>query len=191
DYVERLVRIGHPNIFIEIPLYADTDTEHNGIIRAKGFYQTIKGLYNLAVFKQRVGLRIVILKQNYQRLAQLAEFIYHNFPFVFHIAFMQMETVGLAWNNIEDLWIDPYDYNDQLKEAVNYLAMRKLRVSIYNAQLCILPRTLWKYSRKSISRWKNIYVEECRNCDYRNECGGFFASSLGKHSQHIKGLKKA
>jgi len=65
-----------------------------------------------------------------------------------------------------------------------------MNVSIYNAQLCVLPKTLWKYARKSISSWKNIYLNECSLCDYREECGGLFASSLDKHSKYIKPLKK-
>ena len=189
-YVKKIAMVQHPNLFIDIPLYADTDTEHNNIIRAKGFYKTIKGLYNLILFKQRIGIRIVIMKINYLRLPYLSEFIYHNFPFVFHIAFMQMETVGLAKDNIKNLWIDPFDYNEQLEKSVTYLAQRDMNVSIYNAQLCVLPKTLWKYARKSISSWKNIYLNECSLCDYREECGGLFASSLDKHSKYIKPLKK-
>ena len=188
DYVRKLVLINHPALTIDVALYADTDTEHNRIIRANGFFKTIKGLYNLAWFEQKVGIRIVMHKLTYQRLYQLAEFIYHNFPFVFHIAFMQMETVGLAEENIEKLWIDPHDYNQQLQRAVLYLARREMNVSIYNAQLCVLPRTLWKYARKSISSWKNIYLDECDKCHYREVCGGLFASSSEKHSEYIKPL---
>ena len=39
---------------------------------------------------------IVVHKQTYQRLPQLADFIYHNFPFVSQVAFLQMETIGNA-----------------------------------------------------------------------------------------------
>ena len=190
DYVKKIVMVQHPDLTIDIPLYADTDTEHNNIIRANGFYKTIQGLYNLARFKQKIGIRIVIHKLNYKRLPQLAEFIYHNFPFVFHVAFMQMETMEIAKKNIDILWIDPYDYNEQLEKAVTYLWKRGMNVSIYNAQLCVLPKNLWRYSRKSISSWKNIYLEECGKCDYLENCGGFFASSLELHSQHIKIIKK-
>lgn len=190
EYAKNLASIRHPRLFIDIPLYADTDTSHNAIIRAKGFYKTVKALYNLASFRQRIGIRIVVIKQNYKRLPYLAEFIYHNFPFVFHVAFMQMETTGLARDNIQSLWVDPFDYNDELEKATTYLAQRNMNVSIYNAQRCVLPRNLWKYAKKSISAWKNIYLDECNICDYREDCGGFFASSLDKHSTHIKSLKK-
>jgi len=190
EYARKISLIRHPDLVIDIPLYADTDTEHDAIIGAKGFYKTIKGLYNLALFEQKTGIRIVIHKMTYKRLPQLAEFIYRNFPFVFHVAFMQMETTGLASKNIDQLWIDPYDYNDQLKRAVDFLFNRNMNVSIYNAQLCVIPESLWRFTRKSISAWKNIYFEQCVQCFHRAECGGFFESSAEKHSEHIKPMKQ-
>jgi His-Xaa-Ser system radical SAM maturase HxsC len=189
EYVKRLMLVQHPDLTIDIPLYSDTDTEHNKIVKAKGFYRTITGLYNLARFNQRIGIRVVVNKLTYKRLPQLAEFLYHNFPFVFHIAFMQMETINLARENIELLWIDPHDYNEQLEEAVFYLWRRSMNVSIYNAQLCVLPKTLWQFARKSISTWKNIYLEECSQCDCRKDCGGLFESSEDLHSHYLKALK--
>lgn len=190
EYARKISLIRHPDLVIDVPLHADTDTEHNAIIGAKGFYKTIKGLYNLALFEQKTGIRIVIHKMTYKRLPQLAEFIYRNFPFVFHVAFMQMETIGLAKENIEKLWIDPHDYNEELEKAVVYLSQREVNVSVYNAQLCIIPHSLWQFARKSISLWKRIYIKECKECECREDCGGFFASSEEKHSQCIEALKK-
>ncbi|MDR3338607.1 MAG: hypothetical protein LBT25_00680 [Candidatus Symbiothrix sp.] len=175
----------HHDLQIDVPIFSDIDTEHNRIVGAKTFYKTIEGLYNLAKFRQKIGLRIVVHKQTYKRLPQLAEFIYRNFPFVSHVAFMQMETVGLAQNNIDELWIDPYDYNTELEEAVLNLARRNMNVSIYNSQLCILPESIRNYAKQSISDWKNIYLPECDGCELIKECAGFFASAENKHSEHI------
>ena len=190
EYAKKIVSINHPDLIIDIPLYGATDTEHNEIIGAKGFYRTIKGLYNLALLRQKVGIRIVMHRLNYNRLPQLAEFIYRNFPFVFHTAFMQMETTGLAEKNIEQLWIDPHDYNDQLKKAVDFLFNRNMNVSIYNAQLCVIPRSLWKFARRSISAWKNIYLEPCSQCFHKEKCAGFFETSMGRHSEYVSTLKE-
>jgi len=189
DFAEKVYAVKHPNLTIDIPLYADTDTEHNKIVKANSFYKIIKSLYNLAILKQRVGIRIVIIKQNSNRLKAIAEFIYRNFPFVIHIAFMQMEPIGLARENISNLWVDPNDYAQDLGDAVMYLAMRDMNVSVYNSQLCVLPKSLWKFSRKSISSWKNIYLNECQGCINMNECGGFFNSSGEFHSAYIKAFK--
>jgi His-Xaa-Ser system radical SAM maturase HxsC len=184
-YAQKLALTMHRDLQIDIPIFSDIDTEHNRIVGAKTFYKTIEGLYNLAKFRQKIGLRIVVHKQTYKRLPQLSEFIYRNFPFVYHVAFMQMETVGLAEDNISELWIDPYDYNYELEEAVLHLARRNINVSIYNSQLCIMPESIRNYAKQSISDWKNIYLPECEGCILMKECAGFFASSENKHSRKI------
>jgi His-Xaa-Ser system radical SAM maturase HxsC len=185
EYTCKLALILHSDLQIDVPIFSDIDTEHNRIVGAKTFYKTIEGLYNLAKFRQKIGLRIVVHKQTYKRLPQLAEFIYRNFPFVFHVAFMQMETTGLAEQNIDELWIDPYDYRAELEEAVLNLARRNMRVSVYNSQLCILPESIRDYAKQSISDWKNIYLPECTGCELKNECAGFFASAEKRHRKKI------
>jgi len=188
-FVEEIVSINHPSLIFQIPLYSDNDEEHNDIIQAKGFYKTINGLYNLAMFRQKIEIRNVIQKINYKRLPQYADFIYRKFPFVFHVALMGLEFEGKAQKVVSDLWIDPFNYADELERAVIYLHRAYINVSIYNHQLCILPKKLWLFAKKSISSWKNIYLEVCEKCDYRGKCGGFFKSSTVKRSDYIKPLK--
>jgi His-Xaa-Ser system radical SAM maturase HxsC len=181
----KLAKCRHHDLQIDIPLFSDIAEEHNRIVGAKTFYKTVQGLYNLALFRQRIGLRIVVHKQTYKRLPQFADYVYHNFPFVSQVAFMQMETEGLARENFNDLWIDPYDYNEQLREAVLLLANRGMNPVIYNTQLCILPEDIREYAVQSISDWKDIYLPECDGCSLRGKCAGFFASNKETHSKHI------
>lgn len=185
EYAMKLAKCRHQDLQIDIPLFSDIAEEHNRIVGAKTFYKTVQGLYNLALFHQRIGLRMVIHKQTYKRLPQFADFIYHNFPFVAQIAFMQMETTGLAKENFDDLWIDPYDYNDELREAVLLLADRGMKPYIYNAQLCVLPENIRCYAQQSISDWKDIYISECEGCVLKGQCAGFFESNRQAHSSHI------
>lgn len=190
EYALKLAKCFHHDLQIDIPLFSDIAEEHNRIVGAKTFYKTVQGLYNLALFHQRIGLRIVVHKQTYKRLPQFADYIYHNFPFVSQVAFMQMETIGLAKENIDELWIDPYDYNKQLREAVLLLADRGLKPYIYNAQLCVLPEDIRCYAQQSISDWKDIYLPECEGCVLRGQCAGFFASNKEMHSQYIKKIEE-
>ncbi|MFI3297620.1 MAG: His-Xaa-Ser system radical SAM maturase HxsC [bacterium] len=185
EYTMKLASCLHHDLQIDIPLFSDIASEHNKIVGADTFYKTIQGLYNLAQFYQRIGIRIVVHKLNYKRLPQLAEFIYRNFPFVAQVAFMQMETMGLADKNIEELWIDPYDYNKELEEAVLLLTDRCIKTSIYNAQLCVLPEKIRSFAPQSISGWKNIYIDECEGCILKGSCAGFFESNRNRHSSHI------
>ena len=186
EYAMKLAKCRHHDLQIDIPLFSDIAEEHNRIVGAKTFYKTVQGLYNLALFHQRIGIRIVVHKQTYRRLPQFADYIYHNFPFVAQGAFMQMETTGLAKENLDQLWIDPYDYNTELREAVLLLADRGMKPYIYNAQLCVLPEDIRCYAQQSISDWKDIYIPECDGCVLRGQCAGFFESNRDAHSSHIK-----
>ena len=189
EYAMKLAKCRHQDLQIDIPLFSDIAEEHNRIVGAKTFYKTVQGLYNLALFRQRIGLRIVVHKQTYKRLPQFADFIYHNFPFVAQIAFMQMETTGLAKENFDELWIDPYDYNRELREAVLLLADRGMKPYIYNAQLCVLPEDIRCYAQQSISDWKDIYIPECEGCVLKGQCAGFFESNRQAYSSHIKKIE--
>lgn len=185
EYAMKLAKCKHHDLQVDVPLFSDIANEHNRIVGAKTFYKTVEGLYNLALFNLRIGIRIVIHKQTYKRLPQLADFIYHNFPFVSQVAFMQMETIGNADVNLETLWIDPYDYNEELKQAVFLLANRRVHTCIYNAQLCVLPPDLRNFAVNAISEWKDEYLQECAECKLQERCGGLFASNKNHHSAHI------
>lgn len=191
DYAAKLAACNHRDMQIDVPIFSDIAAEHNHIVGAKTFYRTVQGLYNLAQFGLRIGLRVVVHKQTYKRLPQLAEFIYHNFPFVAQVAFMQMETTGLAAENLLDLWIDPYDYNNELREAVCLLNDRGITAYVYNAQLCVLPEELRPFAKQSISDWKDVYLPVCEGCCLRGECAGFFSTNAKNISTHIHKMECA
>lgn len=186
QYTKKLALCNHNNLQIDIPIFSDIPSEHNAVVGANTFYKIIQGLYNLAKYRQRIGIRIVINKKTYKRLAQFAEYIYRNMPFVSQVAFMQMEMTGLAIENQEEVWIDPYEYQSELENAIIHLENRGMNPVIYNAQLCILPESIRKYACRSISSWKDIYIDECVGCYMQNQCAGFFQSNKDWHSKYIK-----
>ena len=71
---------------------------------------------------------------------------------------MGMEVTGLCLENIEELWIDPLEYKDILREAVLHNNRQLMNVSIYNIPLCLIHKDIWSFSRQSISPWKNVYL---------------------------------
>jgi His-Xaa-Ser system radical SAM maturase HxsC len=189
EFARKLGEIRHPDIMLGIPLYSDVDSEHDYVVQARGaFEETVLGLHNLARYNVPVEIRVVIHLQTYRRLPRVAEFIARNFPFASHVALMGMEMFGFVNANMADLWIDPHDYQAELGEAADTLSLAGLNVSIYNHQLCVLDRALWPFARKSISDWKNIYLEPCDECSMREKCGGLFQSGVKKHSSYIKPL---
>ena len=160
------------------PSSTDTDVHRD--------HSSIRGMMNLERCKQKVEIRFVIHKQTFERLPQTARFIARNLPFVDQVVLMGLEITGFTKTNLDALWIDPVDYQPQLREAVRELNDSHLKVMIYNHQLCILGRELWPFARRSISDWKNIYMPECKGCSVSQDCGGFFASAQLRYSDHIK-----
>jgi His-Xaa-Ser system radical SAM maturase HxsC len=189
EFTERFAAVGHPDLVLGIPLYSDAATLHDYIVQAHGaFDQTVTGLYHLARWHVPVELRVVLHKLSIPRLRQLAEYIYRNVPFVVHVALMGLEPTGYTPYHRDKLWVDPYEYQDNLAEAVEYLSLRGMCVSIYNLQRCVLPPSTWAYARQSISDWKNIYLPQCERCTERTSCAGFFQSADKLHSSHLHAL---
>jgi His-Xaa-Ser system radical SAM maturase HxsC len=185
-FAEKLSALRHPNLSLGIPLYSDDSSSHDFVVQAKGaFDQTVLGLQQLARFGVRVEIRVVLHALTIPRLMNLAEYIYRNCAFAEHIALMGLENIGYAPRNMKALWIDPIDYQGELQSTVEFLTLRGMKVSIYNHQLCVLNRSLWKFARKSISDWKNIYIDKCSGCSVRESCGGFFQWANKLHSAHI------
>lgn len=179
SFARAVAGIEHPDMMFGIPLYSDLAGEHDFVVQAKGAYdQTIRGLLNLARCKVPVEVRVVLEAPTVRRLPQLAEFIARNLPFAAHVALMGLEPTGYARPNLASLAVEPAAYEHKLRDAVDLLAGAGLRVSIYNLPLCALDQTLWPFARKSISDWKNEYVDACAPCAVRADCCGFFASAL-------------
>lgn len=192
-FVKKLASIQHPDCLLGIPIYSDDPVRHDYVVQSEGaFDETIKGVLNLKRLAQKVEVRVVIHAQTVGRLIETCEFIARNLLFVDHVALMGLEITGFTRPNLEALWIDPYDYKDVLSAAVDVLLSYGLNVSVYNHQLCTVNEDVLRVYRKSISDWKNEYVEECDACSRRGECGGFFSSSvMYRRSKYIRAFNEA
>ena len=190
EVAARIVRESRGRLTYCIPLYSDVDCLHDDVVGAHGgFSDAVRAIHNLARLRQRVELRAVVMRTNYTRLSSLSEFIYRNFPFVSHVAFMGLETRGVAAENIEDVWIDPVDYGANLQSAVEHLHHRDINVSIYNLPLCLLRKAVWGFARDSISTWKKCFLPCCEHCEVRARCAGVFSTSE-KHSSRITPIRQ-
>jgi His-Xaa-Ser system radical SAM maturase HxsC len=178
EFTKNVVLNSPFNTQYAIPLYSAVPAIHDQIVGTKGaFRETINGIYNLTRFRIPIEIRIVLTRQTIPGLVELAEFIGWNLPMVVHVAFMGMEIYGRADKNRNEIWIEPRAYVQYLYTAVKNIAYRDLDVSIYNLPLCLLPKSLWKYSERSISDWKQGYLSECAQCVQKDTCGGFFTTS--------------
>lgn len=187
EFTKQFVSVRPSNFISCVSLHSDVDEVHDKIVGVKNsFYKTIKGLHNLARFRETIEIRIVVSRLNAPYLESIATFIYRNFPFVYHCVFMGMEITGLAVDNYKEIWIDPFAYSDQLSRAVNVLSRGGINVSVYNIPLCLINKKIWRFSRQSISGWKNEYLPVCGSCKVKDECGGVFTTSGRYQSSYIR-----
>nr|WP_294516297.1 His-Xaa-Ser system radical SAM maturase HxsC [uncultured Rhodopila sp.] len=187
-----VARVGHPALRFSVPLHADVPDVHDHIAQSKGaFYQTVNGLYNMAEHRLDVEIRVVLHNLSIPRLGATAEWISRKLPFVRQVAFMGLETMGYVKKNWHQLWIDPADYADSLRSAVEHLYRRGMDVSIYNLPLCLLPPEIWGFARKSISDHKQLLLDDCDGCGVAQHCAGFFQSAEFRHSSHIRPISAA
>jgi len=179
EFAKAYSDVDHKDIMLGIPVYSSDASRHDYVVQAKGaFDETIRGILNLKKLKQRVELRVVIHKQTYEGLVDLAEYIARNLLFVDQVALMGLEMMGFTRANIDSLWIDPIHYKDHLSKAVEVLRNYGINVLVYNHQLCLINKDVEPNYVKSISDWKNEYAVECQGCIRKSECGGFFASGV-------------
>jgi His-Xaa-Ser system radical SAM maturase HxsC len=189
EFAAAWASIDNPNMMVGIPIYGAEPARHDYVVQAAGaFNQTVPGILNLAQLGQRIEIRVVLHKQTAAALPEIAEFIARNLPFVDQVALMGLEMIGLARANIPELWIDPTDYADELVEAVTLLDRSRINTMIYNHQLCLIPRSVWPWTVRSISDWKNEYHPECATCSVKEDCGGFFFSAKYKVSENIRAI---
>ncbi|MGH3283043.1 MAG: His-Xaa-Ser system radical SAM maturase HxsC, partial [Trebonia sp.] len=185
-FARSYAAVGLPDLMVGIPVYAPEPGMHDFVVQAKGaFEETVHGILNLARLSQPTELRVVVQRHTVPVLADLATFITRNLPFVAQVALMGLEMTGLARPNAADVWIDPADYQAELAEAVRILTTAGLRTQIYNHQLCVLDRSLWPYAVRSISDWKNAYLDLCQACAVRGQCGGVFTTSGPRLSKYL------
>jgi His-Xaa-Ser system radical SAM maturase HxsC len=186
SFAQDVASVCPPDFVIGIPIYSDVSYEHDYIVQADGAYdETIRGLLNAARCGLNIELRIVITQINATWLPRISRFIARNLPFACNVAFMGLEPVGLARNNLKEVWIDPADYGVLVEEAIQELKWHRIPASVYNHQLCTLAPSMWNVARQSISDWKNIFLPQCHDCAVRHRCCGFFASGLEVHSRAI------
>jgi His-Xaa-Ser system radical SAM maturase HxsC len=182
-----LAQVRHHDLMIGIPVYGDVAHVHDHVVQADGaFDETIRGILELKRHGIRVEIRVVLQKQTVPRLADLARFFARNLLFIDHVALMGLELTGFARANLDQLWIDPADYQDHLVEAAGILNRAGMHLSIYNSQLCVLDPSLHRFARRSISDWKQEYMPECDGCVAKSDCAGFFASANLRYSRAIQ-----
>ena len=182
QYTYELAAVSGKNILVCVPLFGHVASVHDYIVQANGaFDQALDGIIECHRNGLNVEIRIVLHKLTINNLIEISEFIVRNLMFVSHVAFMGMENQGFAKKNWDLLYIDPFDYQEDLLKSVKLMEQSGIHASIYNLPYCVVPSAIRKYCRASISDFKKIYLDSCSSCVKMNECSGLFASNVNKY----------
>lgn len=174
----ELIMIKKIDVTFCVALYADIPEIHDKLTQVKGsFWKTIKALHYMAYYQQKIELRFIINKLNYNRLPSFINFSYNNLPYIKRLALIGMEYSGAALKNAEQLYIKQSDYNLQLVNAIKTAKQRNIPIFIFNHQVCKVDMKIWKYCVPTISDWKTYYLPHCNFCAMRDICGGVFATT--------------
>ena len=178
DYTIQCAKMVDHHFVFGIPLHSDNPIDHDRIAGAKGaFFETMKGLHNLGLLGYEIELRVIMLKDNYSRLPQIAEYITLNLPFVSQVSFMGLEITGYADRNYHRVWVEPFEINPYLMDAIRHMECCNISAKVFNIPHCLLPVTLWPYACKSISTWKKTNLQQCKDCSQLKNCCGVFSTS--------------
>ena len=95
EFAKRYADIQHFDMMVGIPIYSDVSTIHDYVVQSDGaFDETIRGILNLKRYGQKVEIRVVVHRQTYARLPQLAEFLARNLTFVDHVALWGLKLLA-------------------------------------------------------------------------------------------------
>lgn len=187
EYTNKFKENAPQNIRVAIPIYADNSELHDSITRSKGsFDQSIKGIKNLLDKNIDIEIRVVVTKMNYKYLNDIAKFIVKEIPKIKMVNIMALEMTGNAIRNKDKVWINFDEVNKYLYDACITIIEAGIIVNLYNFPLCNIDKRLYSISHKSISDYKVRYKKECENCNAKENCGGFFNSTINVKEIKVK-----
>jgi His-Xaa-Ser system radical SAM maturase HxsC len=164
-------------VIMGIPLYGTNSDVHDKLVNTNGAWaETIKGLINAGNKGIEIELRIIPTQLNYKDISSIIEMALTCFNHITRISIMNLEQMGWAKKNWNELYIDPPKYHDELIHSCRMGNKFGVDISLFNYPLCHIPFEIHHYARKSISDWKNSYMKECDGCSLKQDCGGFFTS---------------
>ena len=158
-----------------IPLYSQSPATHDEIVGKVGAFEILmNNFYILGSIGAKIELRTVLTAKNALDIPHLARFISKNLPFISVWAIMAMEPIGFAKANRKQLFFDHSVFPEPVTSAIDEATSKGVQVSLYNFPLCTIPDSHRAYCHTSISDWKRKFIEVCKPCSQKNNCGGFF-----------------
>lgn len=163
------------NILWGIPIYASDPDLHDHIVGKNGaFDKLLKGFNILLNSSSRVELRTVVLGDNYSNFLALAHFLTTHLSWAEVWAIMQLEPIGFARIDWQAKFVDTSENFEILEEVLKLTELKDMKTLLYNFPICTVKPRFRQRCVKSISDWKQKYLDECNVCVCKTGCAGFF-----------------
>jgi len=163
------------NILWAVPLYSSSEVIHDLIVSKKGAYKKLySNLDYLCLSGSNLEIRTVFMKTNAEDLENIALKIHKNFSWLQVWAIMQLEKIGYAKMNWKSIFYDSSFNFDPIAKALTISKIYNINAKLYNFPICTVPAQFRSLAVKSISDWKQKYLDDCKNCLVKNDCCGFF-----------------
>ena len=171
-----------------IPLYSSSEVIHDFIVGKKNAFSILDN--NLGFLRSsgsRLEIRTVVMKNNVNDLENIAVNIYKNYNWLEIWAIMQLEKYGFAKINWENIFFDSSESFEAIQKALIATKIYNINTKLYNFPYCTVPEFFKNITVKSISDWKQKFIDECKGCNKKNNCCGFFEWYDGSY-KNIKAL---
>ena len=180
DFTKKV--LSFPNLTIEVSLHGSKSI-HDKITRTKGsFKQTVSGIQNLLKYlkpSQKVGIRTVILKQNYKHLNDIFCLITQKFPLISQVVLIFPEYEGLCKFAFSRVKITYREIQKEIIQVVKKWQDKVPEIRLYHFPLCALPFELWRFAWRTLGEDEVTFLPKCDGCLYKNYC-------LGIHKEYVK-----
>lgn len=163
------------NILWGIPIYSSSEVIHDFIVGKKNAFSVLND--NLELLRSsgsRLEIRTVVMKNNINDLENIAINIYKNHNWLEVWAIMQLEKYGFAKINWENIFFDTSQSFEAIQKALIATKLYDINTKLYNFPYCTVPEFFKEMTVKSISDWKQKFIDECTGCNKKNNCCGFF-----------------
>ncbi len=163
------------NILWGIPLYSSFSLIHDQTVNKEDAFNILmKNFDILANSGSRIEMRTVLMKNNIHDLPNLANLISSSFSWIEIWAIMQLENIGYAKMNWDQIFFDNSIDFKSLNDALMISKIFNINTKLYNFPKCTVPFEFQDLVLKSISDWKQKYLNECESCNEKINCCGFF-----------------
>jgi len=179
-FLARLPKFEPGKLRFGVPLYSHGEKVHDKITRVEGSWsEAVKGIKNLLEIKQKVELRVLIEKANYQELEETAEFIAKNFPGLERVVFINLRYTGNAFIHRDKVFVRYSETVPFVQKAVDVLKGRGFDVMLFHFPLCILGRKYWPLAEGITKQEFDLTLtEKCSECSVKGRCARIWKSYL-------------